>query len=194
MKYDTSASGAGHTIFRPDALRRRAEARNQPTLPRFATPFANVCLWLLIGLLAIGAVAAASASVPVFASGPAVVVAGSQVDSPLPVVALAVLPASGSRPQPGDKVALRIGGARLQRSVASVEPGVVSPAAAQTRFGLSAETAAMIGQPSIIAIVPVDPLPETDPASDYTGSVGQVDIRTGSRRLGSFLPIVGRFL
>jgi hypothetical protein len=194
MKYDTSASGAGHTIFRPEALRRRGEARNQPTLPRFTTPFANVCLWLLIGLLAVGAVAAAAASVPVFASGSALVVPGKQIGSTQPVVALAVLPASGVRPQPGDRVSLRIGGVRFQRSVASVEPGVVSPAEAQTRFGLSADTAAMIGQPSVIAVVPIEPLPGTDPASDYMGSAGQINIRTGSQRLGSFLPIVGRFL
>jgi hypothetical protein len=194
MKYDTSASGAARTIFRPDAMRRRAEARNQPTLPRFTTPFANVCLWLLIGLLAIGAVAAASASVPVFASGAAVIVPGKQVDSTQPVVALAVLPATGSRPRPGDKVSLRISGERLQRSVASVEPGVVSPAEAQTRFGLSTEMAAVIEQPSVVAVVPIEPLPGTAPSSDYRGSVGQVEIRTGAQRLGSFLPIVGRFL
>jgi hypothetical protein len=194
MKYDESATVPVRNIFRPEALKRRAEARNQPTLPRFTTPFANVCLWLLIGLLGAGTVAAASASVPVFTNGSALVVPGKAAGSDQSIVALAVLPASADRPHPGDRVSLRIGGERLQRAVTSVEPGILSPTEAQKRFGLPAATAGMIQQPSVIAIVPIEPLPGAAPGTDYTGSTGQVEIRTGSQRLGTFIPLVGRFL
>jgi hypothetical protein len=194
MKHDESPAAPTRTIFRPDALRRRAEARNQPTLPRFTTPFANLCLWLLIGLLAIGAGAAASARAPVFVNGSALLIPGANAGSARPLVALAVLPATADRPHPGDRVSLRIGGETLQRSVTTVEPGVLSPAAAQTRFGLSGNAARVLDQPSVFAVVSVEPLPAAHSASDYTGSVGELEVRTGSRRLGSFLPIVGRFL
>jgi hypothetical protein len=61
-------------IFRPEAVRRYAEAREQPVLPKFVSPRIMVALWALVVLLILSGVAVWFSSIPVYASGLAIVV------------------------------------------------------------------------------------------------------------------------
>jgi hypothetical protein len=61
-------------IFRPEAVRRYAEAREQSVLPKFVSPRIMVALWALVVLLILSGVATWFTSTPVYASGLAIVV------------------------------------------------------------------------------------------------------------------------
>src|ERR671911_3141333 len=84
------------TIFRPEAIDRHLRGRGRAVLPRFATPRAVPALWLVLGLLGLGCAAVWLVSVPVYASGPAMVTTGSAAtaDTGEEVVALVFLPAA----------------------------------------------------------------------------------------------------
>ncbi len=50
-------SDAKRSIFREDAVRRYAEGRDRPVLPRFVSPHTFAWLWALLGLLLAGGAA-----------------------------------------------------------------------------------------------------------------------------------------
>jgi hypothetical protein len=62
------------SIFRPEAVRRYAEAREQSVLPKFVSPRIVVVLWTIVVLLIFSGVTVWFTSMPVYASGLAIVV------------------------------------------------------------------------------------------------------------------------
>lgn len=188
----------GRTIFRPEAYRRYIHSREQAVLPRFVSPPTFLFLWMLLGLLAAGGLVAWLAEVPVYAAGPAAVVDGKRLNAASADAAMLVafLP-------PGELPGLRAGqrlfvhpdagGERTSSSILAVEPGITSPEAAAERFGLAPGAAAALTQPAAVAIARFEPAPGGLPAAAYLGSVYQVEVEVGSRRLISLLPVVGGF-
>ena len=61
-------------LFRPEAVRRYAEAREQSVLPKFVSPRIMVALWALVVLLILSGVAVWFTSMPIYGSGLAIVV------------------------------------------------------------------------------------------------------------------------
>jgi hypothetical protein len=185
------------TIFRPEAIERHLRGGRQAAVPRFAVPRVAVVLWLLLGLLGLAGVAVSLIPVPVHASGPAVVSSGGVAsDMGEEMVALVFLPATErDRLHAGDTVTLHLGAEAdpIRRTILVVEPEAVLPAEAQQRFALPPGVAQTLTVPSVVAVVGLEPLPADSPALSLPGSAGRADVEIGSRRAGSFLPVVGRF-
>jgi hypothetical protein len=192
MKY------AHRSILRVDAIRRYARSREEAVLPRFVSPHTFVCLWILLGLLVASGFIAWCAQVPVYASGPAVVVDGRDKTPSIheDFVVVAFLPTEHlSRLRVGQTMFLALdpAGRRLSRPILAVEPEISSPDAAQKRFALHAGAALTLSQPVAVAIARWESPPTRLPASSYAGSVYHVDIEVGSRRVMALLPFVGQF-
>ena len=79
-----------------------------------------------------------------------------------------------------------------RRSILEVQPNILSPDAIQQQFALNPSIAQQINQPAAVAIVPLEPIAPGLPATAYLGSVGRVEAEVGTRRLISFLPLIGQ--
>jgi hypothetical protein len=189
---------AGRPIFRADAVRRYIDSREESVLPRLVSPRIFVFLWLLFGLLAAGGFVAWLAHVPVYASGPGVVVDWTSNASPNPdgvgVVAF-VPPEHLPRLRAGQPLFLELGDGRerVRTPIVAVEPTVISPEAARRRFALGAAAAPQITQPAAAAIARWTAPPTGLAASSYVGSVYHADIEVGSQRVISLVPLLGRW-
>lgn len=191
------------SIFRSDAVQRYIEARQKAILPRFVRPRMFVFMWLLLGLLVASGMTAWMTQVPIYVQGVGVVVHDRVLSSEsenenknedqMAVVAF-LPPEQLSHLHSGQTLFLHLTEQeRVSRSIVAVEPEIISPAAAQKAFGLTEGAAIAIRQPSAVVEVPLQPLPNDWPASVYAGSVYQVEVEVGSRRLVSLLPGVGDF-
>lgn len=191
---------AKRSIFRVEAVRRYAQHRETAVLPRFVSPRTFLYLWVLTGLLAVSGALAWFAQVPVYTSGPAIVVDArdnKRQDLSDDVLVVAFLPPeSRSRLEVGQRLFLQLSpnGERLRRSIIAVEPEIYSPVAAQRRFGLAPGAALTVAHPAAVALAPLEPLPAGAPASAQLGSIGRVDVEVGSRRIISLLPFVDQFV
>jgi hypothetical protein len=189
----------GYSIFRPDALRRYEQSRDQAVLPRFISPRTFLAIWLLFGLLATAGVTAWFARVPVYAGGPAVAAQrpGPGQQAPGDVVAIAFLPAeSRAALHAGQMIFLDLNGAgaRVRRTISAVEPEVLSPGAVRGRFALDPATASAITEPVVLVSVDPAPVPPGLPASAFAGSVYRAEVQVGSRRLLTLVPLIGSLL
>lgn len=179
-------------------MRRFGEAKQKTVLPRFISPRLIAGLWILLALFLACGVLAWLARIPVYASGTAIVVdrqASAEYAREGLVVAAFLPPENLPRLRAGQTTFLQLkSGERLRRQIISVEPQVSSPAAAQQRFALANGVAtSVVAQPSAVALVQLEPLAAGAQASSYVGSVGRVDVETGTRRVISLLPVIGRF-
>jgi hypothetical protein len=185
-------------IFRPDAVRRYAQRREHAVLPPLAAPSVVRSLWLLLSLLMAGMLALWCARIPVYMSGPAVMIdrpAGRHADNA--VVVLAFLPvARSSHPRAGQRLFLTLSpaGMRIERTVLAVEPGVYSPAAAARRFALPPRLALAIPGPSVVVLASLTPVPAGVAVQEYVGGVYRADLEAGSERALSLLPLLGRIM
>jgi hypothetical protein len=185
-------------IFRADAMRRFGEARDRTVLPRFASPRVVAGLWLLIALFPAGGMLAWLARIPVYASGSAVVFdrqAASRFARDGTIVAAFFPPETLSRLRAGQPLLLQLkSGERLHSQVFYVEPQVNSPAGVRQRFAIGEEVAAMVAsQPSAVVLAKLETPQNALSPDAYAGSVGRAEVETGTRRVISLLPLVGRF-
>ena len=198
-------NSTNRSIFRSDAVQRYIEARQKAILPRFVRPRMFAFMWLLLGLLLISGVTAFRTQVPIYVQGVAVVVHDGVLSSEnenknqdqnqdqMAVVAF-LPPEQLLHLHSGQTLFLHLTEQeRVSRSIVAVEPEIISPAAAQKAFGLTEGAAMAIRQPSAVVEVPLQPLPNDWALSVYAGSVYQVEVEVGSRRLVSLLPGVGDF-
>jgi hypothetical protein len=186
------------TIFRPEAIRRYTQRGERAVLPRFVSPRAFVFLWMLLGLLAASGFLAWFAQVPMYASGPAVVVEGERLGRGNQgglTLALFLPSEDLSRLQVEQPLFVQFTptGERLEGRIVAVEPEIIGPAAARQRFGLDEGTAQIVVQPAAVAITHLKPIPTHLPAETYLGSVYHVDVQVGSQRVLSLVPLIGQF-
>jgi hypothetical protein len=173
-------------LFRPEALRRYSEQRQQAVLPQFIAPRTLRSLWVLLGVILGAGVVGLFAPVPIYTAGTGVVVYG-----PGEVRLVVFLPAAAlARLHPGQAVSWPggPGGARQQGRVMAVEPAILSPAEAQRRFNLSPSAAgAVTALAAVVSVAWTAPDPAL-PAATYAGSRYPVDVETGSAPLLRWLP------
>jgi hypothetical protein len=184
------------SIFRAGAVQRHAERRDKTVLPRLVSPHTFLALWLALGMFLAAGVLAWYVRVPVYVTGPGVAMArqGQPIDGE--VVAMVFLPAE-LRPalHPGQMMFLDLNGTgvRMPRSIVAVEPDILSPSAARSRFALAPTVANAISGP-VVAVI-LDPvLPPGLPAETYVGSVYRAEVQVDSRRLLSLVPLIGQML
>lgn len=184
-------------IFRADAARRYVESQEKTVLPRLVAPPVFAGLWMLLGLLVLGGGAAWFAQAPEYVSCPAVVVDWRNhfpsVEGDTAVVAFLPLEAS-ARVKSGQKLFLQFdaAGGRVSQPLSFVDPQIISPDTAQRQFALPASAAQAITRPATVAVARFEAPPDGAPAAAYVGSVYQVEIEVGARRLIALLPLVGR--
>ncbi len=191
---------AKRSIFRVEAVRRYTQHRETAVLPRFVSPRTFLGLWVLFGLLAVSGGLAWFARVPVYTSGPAIVVDARDnklQEMPDDVLVVAFFPPENrSRLEVGQRLFLQFppNGERLRRSIIAIEPEIYSPVAAQRRFALEPSAVLAVAHPAAVALARLEPVPAGVPAPGYVGSIGRVDIEVGSRRIVSLLPFIDQFL
>jgi hypothetical protein len=84
--------------------------------------------------------------------------------------------------QAGQSIQLQVGstGPRLDSTISSVEPGVISPTDARRRYSLDNGAAQVIKEPSIVVIVLLD---KSFPTNSYAGTIVSAQIQVGSQQV-----------
>jgi hypothetical protein len=159
-------------------------------------------LWVLLVLAITGAVVAWSIRVPVYASGPAVVLdpAGLATleELELPGLALVVFV------PPDEPGVLRVvgsellvdwgaSGERVPASIARLSGKVHSPAELRELLGLEGAAAAAVARPSAMIVARAPAPPPGLATEQLVGGVHVAEVRVGERRVLALLPWIGRF-
>jgi hypothetical protein len=180
----------GRSIFRDQAIKSYIEKRDKDVLPHLVSPPVFLFLWILLGLLLAMGVLAWLVQVPIYLAGPGIILEQqpSSTSGQSEAIALIFFPASSaSQVQAGLPVQVQIGstGPALTTKIDQVEPGILSPSAARTRYALDSSVSQLLTQPVIAVEARLGP-PIT--AQMYAGSVVSAQVQVGSRRVLSLLP------
>jgi hypothetical protein len=186
-------------IFRPEAVRRYAEAREQSVLPKFVSPRIMVALWTIVVLLIFSGVAVWFTSTPVYASGLAIVVdtENKPVNIEEGMAILVLLPPEAQPALDEGKIVLiqvNASSKPLKREIVAFEKDVSKVNSILEGFDLANHPAVAKAQPAAVAIVRLEDMKENVPANDYVGTIFRADMQVGSRRIASLLPLMDRIL
>jgi hypothetical protein len=186
-------------IFRPEAVQRYAEAREQSVLPKFVSPQIMVALWALVVLLILSGVAVWFTSTPVYASGLAIVVdTGNKSVNIEEGTAILVLLPPEAQPalDKGKTILIQVNASSkpLERKVIAFEKDVSKVNRTLEEFALENHPAVAKAQPAAVAIVRLEDTPGNVPTNDYVGTIFRADIQVDSRRIASLLPLMDRIL
>ena len=184
-------------IFRRKALENYAASKQDEVLPRFISPPVFVLLWLLLALVLFATLAAWLARVPTYVVTGGVVldrgaIPGQQASEG--AMAIVFVPVShSSQVHVGQPILLQIGstGTQLLYTVKRVEPGILSPNEARSRYGLDDATSQGITGPSMVLTISLGP---AFPAQQYAGSTVSAQLQVGSQRVLSLLPGLGQWI
>src|SRR5918992_41118 len=186
-------------IFRPEAVRRYAEARKQPVLPKFVSPQIMVALWALVVLLILSGVAVWFTSIPVYASGLAVVVDPrnklANIEEGMAILVL-LPPEAQPALDKGKTILIQVNASSkpLEREIVAFEKDASKVNHILEEFALENHPAVSKAQPGAVAIVRLQGMPGNAPAKDYVGAIFRADIQIGSRRIASLLPLMDGIL
>jgi hypothetical protein len=187
------------SIFRPEAVRRYTEAREQSVLPRFVSPRVMVALWALAVLLILSGIAVWFTSMPVYASGLAIVVdAGNKPANLGKGIAVLVLLPPEALPtlDEGKSILIQVNATSkpLKREIVAFEKDASKVHSILEEFALDNHPAVAKAQPAAVAIAQLEDMPGNVPVNDYIGTIFRADIQIGSRRIASLLPLMDRIL
>ena len=185
------------TIFRRKALEYYAASKQKEVLPRFISPPVFVLLWVLLALVLCATLAAWLTRVPTYVVTGGVVldqgiIQGQQANKG--TMAIVFVPVSHSaQVHVGQPILLQIGstGTQLLYRVERVEPGILSPNEARSRYGLDDATSHIITGPSTVLMISLGP---AFPAQQYAGSPVSAQVQIGSQRVLSLLPGLGQLI
>jgi hypothetical protein len=186
-------------IFRPEAVQRYAEAREQSVLPKFVSPRIMVALWALVVLLILSGIAVWFTSTPVYASGLAVVVdTRNKLGNIEEGTAMLVLLPPEAQPvlDEGKTVLIQVNASSkpLEREIVAFEKDASKVNRTLEEFGLENHPAVAKAQPGAVAIARLEDMPGNVPTNDYLGTIFRADMQVGSRRIASLLPLMDRIL
>jgi hypothetical protein len=189
-------SSAKHHLFRPEAIQRYIKSKEKAVLPRFVSPNTHTFLWFLLGLLMASILFTWLVEIPVFASGAAVIVSRSTLtqttsDSAWFVVFLPadILP----HLRFGQNLFMQMGNKRTATTIIDIEEETISPEVARNRFNLGFTEHSVFTKPVAVAYAPSVIAPGNLSPNLYQGSIFEVDIEIGARRVITLLPVIGRF-
>ncbi|HLV98271.1 MAG TPA: hypothetical protein VKT82_06290 [Ktedonobacterales bacterium] len=177
-------------LFRSQALEHYARSREKTVLPRVVTPPVFLCCWLLLGLLLLATTLAWQAQVPIYAAvgGAVLETQPTSQQTTNGLEAIIFVPAT---PAPqihvGDQITLAVvlTGETFTGTIATVEPGVMTPDDARQRYALSGDLALVITQPSVVVQVALRPMP---PADVTAGLSITTQVQVGAQSVFSLLP------
>ena len=171
-------------LFRAQALEQYAKSREKDVLPRTVAPPVFLFLWMLLGLLVTATVLAWQTHVPTYALASGVLVQQPGGGT----MAVVFVPASPPPAvQVGQPVTVRLAvtGRQLNATIATVEPGVMTPEAARTQYQLTGNLMLVITQPSVVVTVN---LGSAVLAALFAGSSLSAQVQVNSRSVISLLP------
>ena len=179
-------------LFRRQALEYYVQSRERTILPRLARPPVLLLLWILLGLAALAMLVAWLGRIPVYISGPGLVMEqtmlhhGHVVPTAMALVFVPVAPAHAVSIRAGTPVLLRIGtqGQIFTAAVEVVVPGILSPDQIQRRYAPGSKVSSLITGPSLVVSIKLDPA-FASPA--YAGSVIAAQVEVGSTSVLSSL-------
>jgi hypothetical protein len=186
-------------IFRPEAVRRYAEAREQPVLPKFVSPRIMAALWALVALLILSGVAVWFTSMPVYASGLAVVVDTrnklTNIEEGMAILAL-LPPEAQPALDRGKTILIQVNASSkpLEREIVAFEKDVSKVNYILEEFALDDHPAVAKAQPAAVAIMRLEDMSGNVPTNNYIGTIFRADIQIGSRRVASLLPLMDRII
>lgn len=178
-------------IFRDTAIKYYMQSREKTVLPRFISPPLFIFLWIFFALCIIAGILAWNIQIPTYVTSagfvtgpdqPAVTVSQNQTS-----VVLLIPASSFSQVKDGEPVQMQFpgGGPQVTRTVTSLGQ-VLSPADVSKLFGLTLTTV-----PVGLAVVS---LGSTSSWHLYLKSLVSVQIRVGSTRILSFIPVLNRLI
>jgi len=190
---------SNRSIFRPEAVRRYTEAREQSVLPKFVSPRIMVALWALVVLLILSGVAIWFTSTPVYASSLAIVVdTRNKLANIEEGMAVLVLLPPDAQPvlDEGKTILIQVNASSkpLEGEIVAFEKDASKVNSTLEEFALDNHPVVAKAQPAAVAIVRLEDIPGNVPANDYIGTIFRADMRIGSRRIAFLLPLVDRIL
>ncbi|MEM8531038.1 MAG: hypothetical protein AAGF95_09355 [Chloroflexota bacterium] len=186
---------SSRSVFRPDAIQRYAQGRQETFLPRLVTPRVFRYFWILTVLFLLSGISAWFISVPVYASGTAIIVENNQTvaDIPNDVMVLALFPPEHYADiHQAQSLVLRFDATQGAHTIADFEPTIISSVEAQKHFTLPTTTAVPPADQGTFVIAPLNLFPGTVPTTAYIDDVGQAHIKIGTRRLLETIFIRGK--
>jgi hypothetical protein len=175
-------------LFRAKAIQHYARGQEKDILPRLVSPPFFICSWILLCLLTLALLLAWWGEVPVYATGSGIVFSQQQSTASHNPILLIFLPATyAAHVHPGLVAEVQIGetGPQFTCTVASVQPGVLSPDDVRQYYRLDPLAAQIITQPALAVIL----LPKISlPMQQYAGSLLKAQVHIGSQRILSLLP------
>ena len=183
------------TPSQADASRSKLKARQGFVQPWYVSSRTFLVLWGMLLLLVAGGVATLFAKVPIYTSGVGIIVEGRDVPQygRDELLVLAFFPPDTlPRLREGETLLLQPGAGkpRVPREILFVEKEKLDADDAQQRFNLRPGLGLTLPPQSAVAVTRVD-APERDRAI-LAGRVVRVEVETGMRRAGSFMPGVDR--
>jgi anti-sigma factor RsiW len=181
----------GRSIYRDEAIQRYIEKREKGILPHLVAPPVLLFLWILLGLLLAAGILAWFAQVPTYLAGSGIILeqqSSSTSSGQREATALIFFPAlSASQIRAGLPIQVQPGstGPTLTTKIDQVEPGILSPSAARTRYALDSSVSQLLTQPVVAVEVRLGPTISTQM---YAGSTVSAQVQVGSRRVLSLLP------
>jgi len=178
-------------IFRDAAIKYYMQSREKCILPRFVSPPVFILLWIFFALCITAGILAWNIQVPLYISGAGFVTGPDQpaaITSQGQTSVILFIPASSfSLVKEGQAVQIQLpaGGPQVIRTVATLDP-VLSPADVSKLFGLPLTT-----EPAGLAVVSLGP---TSSWHIYLRSLVSAQIRVGSSRILSFIPVLNRLI
>lgn len=195
-------AGLDRSMFRDRAIEKYFQRQERHSILRLVSPPVWIFLWILL-LLFLG-VAALSwyIQVPITTSGEGIVIeqATKNVQQKSETVILLLLPPDQApvlhvgEPVNMTITSTMIGSSRsitLSSSIEQVAGGMMSPTTIRSQFNVPASLIANVTGPSAVALARVGPGANADL---YLGSLGQVDVQTGSERVLSQVPGISSLL
>jgi hypothetical protein len=189
---------ANRSIFRKEAIEEYIHEQENKVLLKFVSPRLFLCLWVILGLLSGLGVWLCFAEVPLFVSGQGMIVDQDKMNAcqgeMLCIIAF-FPPDIQSRLFAGKKLMIKQKNQRewLDQPIVIVESEVLSPAEIRKRYHEQAGGMPLPDQPSAVAICRLDPDMHTMHSDLAIEGAFEVRIDAGTRRLGSFLPVLDRF-
>jgi hypothetical protein len=182
------------SIYRDEALSHYQRRKDKPVLPYFFASHTSNCRYLLFFILLCNVWFLFQARIPVYVDGSATIVSQDRSTGERPTIIILFPPEYLNRVQVGQTLFLQTnsGDDRIHSSIARVEPQPSDAAALQQRFHLN--QGATPAKDSAVAIALLGLVADPSVVSSDSGALYHVDIEIGTRRLGSFLPIIGQWL
>jgi len=185
-------------IFRKKAVETYIHEQERSVLLHFISPRRFFFLWIIFGLLSGLGVWLCFAQVPIYASGKGIIVdCNERDDSPhqKPCV-VALFPADlHSRLMVGKNLMIKPNRKRqwLHLSIVKVESKVLNPVEVQNRYHAKSGGIPIPNQPAAVALCQLDGKPYPTRSDLHVDGTIEVRINAGTRRLASFLPLLGGF-